>query len=131
MRVPVATKSHHYEVVLGHRFLTKAIQTFADQLKKQINCLSLQMLMYGRHRETISRQISHMILKCLFCLVAKHAKPLSNIMQLKLFTRAKMLAEIIYFCFWWRGCWRFNGVCCSNLYAWSSIYSNSNNYFGA
>ncbi|ACA39548.1 3-dehydroquinate synthase [Lysinibacillus sphaericus] len=34
MRVPVATKSHHYEVLLGHRFLTEAIQTYADQLNK-------------------------------------------------------------------------------------------------
>ena len=34
MRVPVATKSHHYEVVLGYQFLTEAIQKFAPQLEK-------------------------------------------------------------------------------------------------
>ncbi|MEK5231492.1 3-dehydroquinate synthase [Lysinibacillus sp. FSL K6-0232] len=34
MRVPVATKSHHYEVVLGHQFLTEAIQGFAHKLEK-------------------------------------------------------------------------------------------------
>ena len=34
MRVPVATKSHHYEVVLGHQFLTEALQAFSDQLEK-------------------------------------------------------------------------------------------------
>ncbi|WP_341302304.1 3-dehydroquinate synthase [Lysinibacillus sp. FSL H8-0500] len=34
MRVPVATKSHQYEVVLGHQFLTEAIEAFADKLQK-------------------------------------------------------------------------------------------------
>lgn len=34
MRVPVATKSHQYEVVLGHQFLTEAVQAFADKLQK-------------------------------------------------------------------------------------------------
>lgn len=34
MRVPVATKSHQYEVVLGHQFLTEAVEAFADKLQK-------------------------------------------------------------------------------------------------
>ncbi|GLC87063.1 3-dehydroquinate synthase [Lysinibacillus piscis] len=34
MRVPVATKSHQYEVVLGYQFLTEALQVFADKLQK-------------------------------------------------------------------------------------------------
>ncbi|MFJ7182695.1 3-dehydroquinate synthase [Lysinibacillus xylanilyticus] len=34
MRVPVATKSHQYEVVLGHNFLTEAVKEFDDKLQK-------------------------------------------------------------------------------------------------
>ncbi|MFJ7661433.1 3-dehydroquinate synthase [Lysinibacillus sp. NPDC097162] len=34
MRVPVATKSHQYEVVLGHNFLAEAVKTFDDKLQK-------------------------------------------------------------------------------------------------
>ncbi|MFJ7951339.1 3-dehydroquinate synthase [Lysinibacillus sp. NPDC096418] len=34
MRVPVATKSHYYDVVLGHDFLTEAVQSFDDKLQK-------------------------------------------------------------------------------------------------
>lgn len=34
MRVPVATKSHHYDVVLGHDFLAEAVQSFDDKLQK-------------------------------------------------------------------------------------------------
>ncbi len=34
MRVPVATKSHQYEVVLGHNFLAEAVKTFDEKLQK-------------------------------------------------------------------------------------------------
>ncbi|AHN21305.1 3-dehydroquinate synthase [Lysinibacillus sphaericus] len=34
MRVPVATTSHQYEVVLGHNFLAEAVKTFDDKLQK-------------------------------------------------------------------------------------------------
>ncbi|KOS69158.1 3-dehydroquinate synthase [Lysinibacillus contaminans] len=34
MRVPVATKSHHYDVVLGHNFLAEAVKSFDDKLQK-------------------------------------------------------------------------------------------------
>ena len=34
MRVPVATKSHQYEVVLGHQFLTEAVKSFDEKLQK-------------------------------------------------------------------------------------------------
>ena len=34
MRVPVATKSHQYDVVLGHDFLAEAVKSFDDQLQK-------------------------------------------------------------------------------------------------
>ena len=34
MRVPVATKSHQYDVVIGHDFLAKAVQSFDNQLQK-------------------------------------------------------------------------------------------------
>ncbi|UED81808.1 3-dehydroquinate synthase [Lysinibacillus sp. CD3-6] len=34
MRVPVATKSHQYEVVLGHNFLAEAVETFDEKLQK-------------------------------------------------------------------------------------------------
>lgn len=34
MRVPVATKSHQYEVVLGHQFLSDAVKTFDEKLQK-------------------------------------------------------------------------------------------------
>lgn len=34
MRVPVATKSHQYDVVIGHDFLAEAVQSFDDQLQK-------------------------------------------------------------------------------------------------
>lgn len=33
MRVPVATKSHQYEVVLGHQFLFEAVKTFDEKLQ--------------------------------------------------------------------------------------------------
>ncbi|MGE7091878.1 3-dehydroquinate synthase [Lysinibacillus sp. NPDC048646] len=34
MRVPVATKSHQYDVVLGHNFLAEAVKSFDDKLQK-------------------------------------------------------------------------------------------------
>ncbi|QDQ02095.1 3-dehydroquinate synthase [Lysinibacillus fusiformis] len=34
MRVPVATKSHQYDVVLGHNFLAGAVKSFDDKLQK-------------------------------------------------------------------------------------------------
>lgn len=34
MRVPVATKSHQYEVVLGHNFLAEAVKAFDNKLQK-------------------------------------------------------------------------------------------------
>ena len=34
MRVPVATKSHQYDVVIGHDFLAKAVQSFDNVLQK-------------------------------------------------------------------------------------------------
>ncbi|WP_286923974.1 MULTISPECIES: 3-dehydroquinate synthase [Lysinibacillus] len=34
MRVPVTTKSHQYEVVLGHNFLANAVKSFEDKLQK-------------------------------------------------------------------------------------------------
>ena len=85
MRVPVATKSHQYEVVLGHQFLTEAVEAFADKLQKRISSLCLQMSMFGQHRESTSKQISRTILRSLFCQVVKHVKPLINTTQLKHF----------------------------------------------
>jgi len=34
MRVPVATKSHQYEIVLGYNFLAEAVKTFDEKLQK-------------------------------------------------------------------------------------------------
>ncbi len=34
MRVPVATKSHQYDVVLGHNFLAEAVKSFDDKLQQ-------------------------------------------------------------------------------------------------
>ena len=85
MRVPVATKSHQYEVVLGHQFLTEAVEAFADILQKADKLFVFTDSNVWAAQESTSKQISLIILRSLFCPVVKHAKLLNNIMLLKHF----------------------------------------------
>ena len=85
MRVPVATKSHQYEVVLGHQFLTEAVEAFADKLQKADKLFVFTDVNVWAAQESTSKQISRTILRSLFCQVVKHAKPLINTTQLKHF----------------------------------------------